>query len=539
MSQPKCSLSLQFYLAWVNAWISSSQSELKDEKSLDEQIEIFRRESSSHFPDHRALLSVALSVRQSLRDGSITFGGRDAPSCDETNLASETYNPASSCSCRGLYPLPSAATVDTVLQQTRCTAIQRTLDARDAVLHRQNEWSTSTFYTSTKLSEAVEELILASSDIQPPPTTCQGLGSHVNNIPPVCAPDRRPDPTHDTHPQIHSQMYATAENLKLCADAKHYWVFATAPRNPSYDGLLRAIADSGNDILIGDYCEVVDDHTLQLLQRTGAAAVAFLKLCVHSGAFSGWAFDNMMALILHFRVLGYYRDHAREHMPPGIYGSRMTGHLVHRHIDLALFIAIAAASVTTAEVLSEEQTTLIHEACTLINDMVDLRSDTARKQRENVVLRGARGNLCQYLDDLISQLLNKATQAVRSSTTCALVVMVFCNWSVMASHHKMYEISQQVSEISSNPPCEYQCVTNRGGYLDLLDALTPFGTLGQDGPCVSNESGDGYGTQYLSTIKGRTSGLVGRHDTESFEPGNPSKDNGRSTLQVEGKCRRR
>ncbi|KAL2815249.1 hypothetical protein BDW59DRAFT_16411 [Aspergillus cavernicola] len=176
--------------------------------------------------------------------------------------------------------------------------------------------------------------------MHPPPMTCQGSGASL------ATPPRSVLQTVD---QTQS-MTLIPKFAPRCADAKYYIVLATAPSNPAYDGLLRAIADSGNDILIGDYCEVADAHTLKVLQRTGAAAVAFL-----SGAFPAWAFDNMMASMLHFRAVGYYRDRAREHMPPGIYGRCMTGLLVHRYLDITLFVAVAAASVAVAEVISEEQ----------------------------------------------------------------------------------------------------------------------------------------------------------------------------------------
>lgn len=53
------------------------------------------------------------------------------------------------------------------------------------------------------------------------------------------------------------------------------------------------------------------------------------------------------------------------------------------------------------EQINREQYTLMSEACVLLNYLVDFHSDTMRKLRENVILRGICGNLCKYLDGLI------------------------------------------------------------------------------------------------------------------------------------------
>lgn len=39
--------------------------------------------------------------------------------------------------------------------------------------------------------------------------------------------------------------------------------------------ILWAIADSGNEAFIGDYCEAADNKTLSTLQKVGAAAMVF------------------------------------------------------------------------------------------------------------------------------------------------------------------------------------------------------------------------------------------------------------------------
>ncbi|RAO65241.1 uncharacterized protein BHQ10_001253 [Talaromyces amestolkiae] len=495
------------YLAWVNAWIEVLAHPKQDDTvlSLQEQTKTFIQATSCSIPDYASLKRVAFSFQRRLRNGEISLGGKAAPSCTETDPASGDYRPVSKCSCRGLYPIPENADIFAVLAQTNCVSVRNTINALQAVTERENEWSSKSWYTPTALKLAVDELILANSDIQPPPDTCQGPAS-VTQIPPVLAPDRRPNPRTDSYQDVHRQIYPLAEGIKFCVDAKYYFVLGTVPNNPAYDGIVRAIADSGNDILIGDYCEVADETTLNLLQRTGAAAVAFLKLCVLSGSFSPWAFDNMMSSILHFRVLGYYRDHAREHnlVPPGVYGSRMKGITAHRCVDLGLFVAVAAASLVTGKTIGVSEKDMLIEACTLINDLIDLRSDTARRQRENVVLRGVRGNLCEYLDSLIGLCLERSAAAIRTNKTSALVVMAYCNWAVMGSHHKLFELSTQVSKVTNSTGCNacvYHSVDNRHQYQNLLSALAPFGTLGQDGPHVGRTRAEldiGFGICRLS-----------------------------------------
>lgn len=503
-SQQRRKITIPIYLAWVNAWMESLAYPEQDDPALclDEQTKLFLQATSHSIPDYVSIKRVAFSFQRSLRNREIPLGGKAAPSCAETDLASGNYNPMSECSCRGLYPLPENADILAVLTQTNCTAIRSTINALEAVLERENEWNSKSWYTPTALKQAVDELILANSDIQPPPDTCQGPASNIQ-ITPVLAPDRRPNLKTDSYKDIHRQMYPVAEDVKFCVDAKYYFVLGAVPSNPAYDGIVRAIADSGNDILIGDYCEVADEATLKLLQQTGAAAVAFLKLCVLTGSFSEWAFDNIMSSILHFRVLGYYRDHARDHdvIPAGIYGSRMNGITVHRCIDLGLFVAVAAAYLATGEVIGMSEKDTLIQACTLINDLIDLRSDTARRQRENIVLRGVRDNLCEYLDYQIGFCLESSAAAIRSNKTCALVVMAYCNWAVMGSHHKVFEVSTQVSEVTRYDPCTYRSVDDRRQYQGLLDALAPFGTLGQDGPHVGRTRAEldiGYGICRLS-----------------------------------------
>ncbi|KAJ5364324.1 uncharacterized protein N7496_010037 [Penicillium cataractarum] len=210
---------------------------------------------------------------------------------------------------------------------------------------------------------------------QPPPYSC----TEKSPVPKVKAPDRRPARDGDLDDFIHHHLYPTTERIRLCADAKHFYVVSSGASLVD-PGILWAIADSGNDILIGDYSEAADDKTLDTLQKVGAASMAFLKTCVYAGLLSDWHFHNLVAATVQYRILSYWRDHSMSRRPSGVYGSRMTGLGVHRHIDLGLPVGIVGASLATGETIDEDEFMQLMETCTLINDLLDFRGDTMRKQ---------------------------------------------------------------------------------------------------------------------------------------------------------------
>ncbi|KAJ5781107.1 hypothetical protein N7457_006267 [Penicillium paradoxum] len=355
----------------------------------------------------------------------------------------------------------------------------------ETVMGQKDQWHNTGLFTPAKLRLAVEELIHSNEDIQDTPETCQGLGI-FSTIPKIQAPDRRPNPSVDSNPRISNQLFPSAEQLKICTDAKYFGVIACGG-SLCDEGLARAVADSCNDILIGDYCEAADAQGLRLLQQVGAAAMSFLKLCNMAGRVTDWQFDNLAAYIIQCRVLGYYRDHARSRLPDGIYGSRMTGLTVHRHIDVAAFHGVMTASLGTDQELTEEGFSRIVEATVYINDFVDFRGDTMRKQRENVILRGIRGNLCTYLDEMIGRCLDSVAGVIESGELGALVAMGYCNWAIMSAHHKVYELLKGIRPIENYPACEYVSVSNTKRYERLIEALEPYGTLGNDGPTVGKK----------------------------------------------------
>lgn len=514
---PTQSIRLQVYHGWVNTWISSSKvitktailqpedpttltseevfaRQLEDSADLasgdpieipslstNEMAAYFLEENLPYLLNPDDLKAIIHAFRQQLVHRRIKVGGRLPPSCSETDVFSEQCDPRVECKCGGNTRDNEKTITDlSSWQDSECRAIRRTVKAAQTVISRQAEYKSQGIFTSQGLTDATIELFLSSSDLQPIPDTCQGSGI-TNPIPEIRAPDRRPSPTCDSDPDIHDSLFPTIEKIKLCADAKHFFAMACGGSLVD-EGLLRAIADSGNDILIGDYCDAADEHTLNILQKNGAAAMAFLKLCTLADVITSVQFDNLVASLIQFRVVGYYRDHKRTKLVGGLYGSYYTGLPGPRYIDLAIWVGMMSASLATGEEITEEMYFRLATVCTLLNDLVDLRSDTMRKQRENPILRGVRGCLCGYLDSCISHCLTRACEALKSDRLSGLVVLGFCNWAVMASHHKVYEVVNGVQEVKQYPTCKYGSIEDETKYNNVLKALEPYGTLGEEGP---------------------------------------------------------
>lgn len=359
------------------------------------------------------------------------------------------------------------------------------VDMANLINSKENEWNPRDLFTAEDLQSAIAEFLLFNADEQGPPETCLGPMPSIAHIQ---APDRRINPSCNTDLSVYHQLYPTNEQVKILTDAKYFFAIACGGGRCD-EGISRAVAEAANNILIADYCEAADEKSLHLLQEVEAAAMAFLKLCNLAGAISDWQFDNNIAQTIQFGVLGYYRDHLRTRRPGGVYGSYMSSVLSHRYIDLAIYVGVMNASIGIGGQITREQYTLLSEACVLLNDLVDFRSDTMRKLRENVILRGIRGNICGYLDGLICSSLQVAAKAIESSPVCALVVMGICNWALMASQHKVYEVFHGVRERKGAAVCEYASASN-GSYERLLNALKGYGTLGENGPDVAKRRVD-------------------------------------------------
>lgn len=400
------------------------------------------------------------------------------PTYEITDPFSQSYEPYTECNCVGLYPLEGSETLQTALSRSDCKAIQRTVSNMKAVIDRQDEWNGHGMLSSKQLEEAVAELVLSNSDVQSLPSTCCGDRLSLSNI---TAPDRRPNPDCDSDASLLNSLYPTFERMKLFADAKHFLAVAGGVSTCD-EGLSRAVADMINDELIADYRESLNGKTITLIRRVGVAAAVFFRLCNLAGVVSDWHFEATVADVIHFRVLGYYRNHAQSRMPGGFYGSRMTDRTKHRHIDLGLVVEVVIASLATGEQITESEYATLANVVTLINDLFDLRSDTARNNRENTVLCGVRGNACCYLQSQVSDCLEQACQLIPIKKLLAICIMAWCNWTLMASHHKTYELAHGLEQVRGFPPCAYEGLDMR--YQQLLEALVPFGTLGMDGPSI-------------------------------------------------------
>ncbi|EED17526.1 conserved hypothetical protein [Talaromyces stipitatus ATCC 10500] len=503
MTAAKHIIRLQVYLAWVDAWVSSSeQRDAIDAIEIDEygaeesgfdrmdipsmssneMADLFQDEYLPYLLKPDILAEVVHAFRQHLVHRRIKVGGSLAPSSPETNVFSERYDPRVECNCAGDTRDDKTTLTDLSLwQDSECQSIRRTVAAAQRVINNQHDWKQEIF-TTQGLTDAIIELFLSNSDPQPIPDTCHGSGL-TNPIPEIRAPDRRPNPECDSDPNVHDSLFPTTEKIKLCADAKYFFAMACGG-SLCDEGLLRAIADAGNDVLIGDYGDAMDEKTLTTLRRDGAAAVAFLKLCKLADVVTAIQFDNLVASLIQFRVLGYYRDHGRASLAGGLYGSHTTGLVVHRYIDSAIWVGVMSASLATGEEITETKYFRLVTVCSLFNDLVDLRGDAMRKQRENPILRGVRGRLCGYLDSCISQCLTLACETLGSDRLSGMVVLGFCNWVVMASHHKVYELVNGVREVDHYSTCKYDSTEDETKYNNLLRVLEHYGTLGKDGPHV-------------------------------------------------------
>ncbi|KFY13926.1 hypothetical protein V492_02971 [Pseudogymnoascus sp. VKM F-4246] len=482
------SLRLNAYLAWINSWLSippRDPSDVQSVMSIVEMASLFQDENLRQLLNGDKLKQVITSFRYRANSNEILLGGSVPPSCDETNILTHRYDPRTDCSCNGFYPVPNGATVEQVLQQSDCRAVKRMVEIASLVNENENDWNPSQMFTADNLRDAVAEYVLCNSEEQPRPETCRGFMSSLENIQ---APDRRPSTTCDTELSVYHQLYPTNEQIKLLTDAKYFFAIACGAGLID-EGLAKAVAESANNLLIADYCEAANKRSLLMLQEVGAAAVAFLKLCNLAGVISDRHFDNHIAQTMQFSVLGYYRDHSRSRRPPGVYGSRMTGLMSHRYIDVGIYAGVVNASMGLGEDITKEQYNLLTEACCYIGDLVDVRSDTMRKVRENVVLQGIRGNLCEYLDELISCCLRLSAKAIKSSPVSAIVIFGMCNWALMSSEHKVYEVFHGVREKKDGVACEYVSASD-GSYQQLLEALAGYETLGENGPSVSKRRAD-------------------------------------------------
>jgi hypothetical protein len=481
---------LDHYRAWTAAWRTVAPSPLPADKCMKivtSKGPLWLRTLKSPTSDSvevELLNCLVACFKTAANARCILLGGKIPPTCDECDVLSESYDARVDCHCSGLYPISSTLNMNEI-KSYGCKAIQHMFTIGELVSSKEEEWNNSVFFSPQGLSSAMTELALCHSDIQPIPISCRG---QQGAWPEVQAPDRKPNHDVDLDEDTYNSIFPTTERIRLSADAKHFFAVASGVSQVDF-GIQMAIADSGNDILIGDYCEAATEDRLQALRCDGAAAFSFLKLCVYSGLMDHWHFDQLVAQTIQFRIISYWRDHSRSR-PQGVYGSRMTGMEVHRHIDLGMTVGIVSASMASGQTMTTEEYRDLVDTTVLINDLIDFRGDTWRNQRENVVLRGIRGCLCIYLDNLLSQCIGGAAFQVGRGKIFALIIMCFCSWMLMSSGHKLYETLHGTLPVPSDDEhCAYESKTN-GVYEDLLEALRPYGTLGEHGPKIGMKRKD-------------------------------------------------
>lgn len=482
---------LAHYQAWSKAWLAMGPSTLPPDQCLAVLTKVgplWLQEQGTTDNESMDLMHVVISCfKTATKAQLVNLGGSTPPTRDEYNVLSENYDARVDCKCEGIFPVSSEYDTSQ-LKSCGCAAIERMFEVGDLVNNKENEWNNSTFFTQEGLSLAMTELALCHADTEPGPLSCHGQEQGSTQWPEVRAPDRKPNHDVDMDEDKYRSLFPTNERIRLSADAKYFFAVATGASLVD-PGIQMAIADSGNDILIADYCDAATEDCLVSLQKEGAAAFSFLKLCVYAGRMTDWQFDLLVAQVIQFRVIGHWRDHAVSRLPRGVYGSRMNAIADHRHVDLGIAVGIVAASLATGETMTSDGYFDLIETLILFNDLVDFRGDTWRSQRENVVLRGVRGCLCTYLDSLLSRCIRGAANFIRRGDIFALNIMAFCNWMLMGSGHKVHEIFRGTSHIGTNRPCHYNSKDD-GAYEELLESLESCPTLGEQGPRVTMKRKD-------------------------------------------------
>ncbi|KAM3067800.1 hypothetical protein ACMFMG_011534 [Clarireedia jacksonii] len=446
MSPPRSIPCLRAYLDWVKAWqLSGNVETLKTDMVLEDVAgKIIRG-----VYDAQLLAEVVTKFQREAKFRGIGIGSKIPPSCDDTDLLSVKFDPRVECNCDGLDPTEDNIPICEArnFAGSKCKAIEAVWQKVDTVIEKSGEWNGHGIFTEQTLRKAAEELTLINTNIQSPAKTCYSKTVDI-----IKAPDRRHNEQVDSAKDVYSRAFPTFEGLKLAADAKYFIAIACGVTKCD-DGLARAVSDAANDVLIGDYCEAADTRKLKILQETGAAAFAFLRLCQMAGAIEDWHLDILAAGSIHFRVLSYYRDHARLKLPNILYGSSMTSLDAHRYIDLGISSPIVIASLASDQKIDGHEYRELTKASVLLNDLIDFRSDAT-----------------QAVTDMVSL-----------GTLTTLVTLGFCNWLLMASHHKVYEIVTSVEQVRGVGLCSYQGMEE---YSKLLEALEPLGTTQESPPNV-------------------------------------------------------
>lgn len=471
---PPMTQCLQAYTDWVEAWLSAPVIETSNSDIILEDV---AAKIVSGRVNPSLLAEAVVKFQQDARARLISIGGKVVPTCDETDSLAAKFDPRIDCDCDGLDPTQEKIPLCNAREfaGSKCKAVEAMWKKADMVVEKSGEWNGHGIYTAETLLEGVQEITLINTNLQPPAKTCFATTVDVAE-----APDRRRNDQVDSAKDVFSRGFPTREVLKMSADAK--WFHGIASGVSKCDpGISRAMSDSANDVIIGDYCEAADPQTLKALQDTGAAAFAFLKLCQMAGVIDDWHLDVLAAGSIHFRVLSYYRDHAKSRLSKAFYGSNLSSLEAHRHVDLGIASTTVIASMASGQKLSGQEYRKLCRASVFLNDMFDIRSDATRVQRENPVIRGVRENLCEYLSSMMIECIQLVTSLLSSNATAGLVCLAFTNWGLLASHHKAYEIVTGVEQREGVELCDYGGMKE---YSQLLAVLEPMGTTAGTPPDI-------------------------------------------------------
>lgn len=158
---------MEHYLAWIEAYRTASPSDLPAEDCLafvkEEGPQWLSRADDATIGNR--LHDIASCFKVAAKARVILLGGKVPPSCDSRDVLSENYDARVDCpyDCPGLSQVSNEMDTDQ-LKACGCKAIERMINEGQIVNSKEEEWNTSTFFSSQGLSLAVEELAMCHTD---------------------------------------------------------------------------------------------------------------------------------------------------------------------------------------------------------------------------------------------------------------------------------------------------------------------------------------------------------------------------------------
>jgi len=74
------------------------------------------------------------------------------------------YDSRTDCTCDGVYPVPPAATPESILQQNEFSVVKRMVDMANLVNSKENEWNPRDLFTTDDLHTAIAKFLLLNAD---------------------------------------------------------------------------------------------------------------------------------------------------------------------------------------------------------------------------------------------------------------------------------------------------------------------------------------------------------------------------------------